>query len=123
MSNPYKEGDRVKVTFEAEVTHADPYSEGFDFKTVGLSSEHSIWAAELVSENVTVERLGPAYWPPQVGDLWDAEGDTFFIASGKFVSGYDTVYVRQSDRMSWDSALLLKGRAGLKLTYRKGLTV
>lgn len=86
MNTPeLKKGDRARVTIDGIVTG---FSIGIDLVS-GSRVVHLDYAAGRRStvfvqdeQDVTVERLAPAEWPPRPGDLWrDKHGDLWFFYS------------------------------------------
>jgi hypothetical protein len=71
----YKAGRRVKVEFEGTVTAAgDDYlrvrQEGRPFSATGVT---------IAVEHATITLADPPDWPPQVGDIWEAEGQEYYV--------------------------------------------
>lgn len=70
----FKKGQRVKVEYEGVV-------DWFDGEALQLSRDDSRKVSRLVrvdTFNTKVTLLDPADWPPQVGDIWEAEGKEYY---------------------------------------------
>ena len=80
----FKKGERVRVVIEGEV---NTYSKGGGlyeaiYVTTGNGYEcHYVLLGIAGSPKgtVSVERLDPAGWPPQVGDIWEADGREYCV--------------------------------------------
>ncbi|MFG2054798.1 hypothetical protein ACGFI9_12275 [Micromonospora sp. NPDC048930] len=67
-------GDQVNVTIRFAEVKSPPAAGWLTVRFGGLDHE-----LPLSDEDVAVERVAPAEWPPEVGDLWrDADGDLWF---------------------------------------------
>lgn len=77
-SEAVKKGNRVRVTFEAVVydEKVTRHASCHQLHTDGAFS-HFVYMAD---PNVKVERIfkDAPYWPPVVGDIWEADGVEFF---------------------------------------------
>jgi hypothetical protein len=86
-------GQRVKVEFEG-VVHITPEGERMVYVNAGRDN-YTAWVP--VS---TVTQLDPDHWPPQVGDIWEADGHEYMIRDARSASattrrnvGYDKGYL------------------------------
>jgi hypothetical protein len=66
----YRKGQRVKVEFEGVVVDSEDSSLVLDRGMAGVRHHLSLKAG------VKVTLLDPPDWPPQVGDIWEAERET-----------------------------------------------
>jgi hypothetical protein len=74
---PFKVGDRVRVT--GTVTEA--YYEG-QWLMVKFGNGYP-GSINLSEKGIDLENLGPADpadWPPQVGDIWEADGVEYYVS-------------------------------------------
>jgi hypothetical protein len=79
----FKKGQRVRVEFEGIV-------DWFDGEVLQLSSDIPRESHRLVKVdtfNTKVTPAGPADWPPQVGDIWEAEGEEYYACDDAFGDG------------------------------------
>jgi hypothetical protein len=68
----YQKGQRVKVELEGTVQSLDGaglYVAADKDKTYA----HWVWV-----DHATITPLDPADWPPQPGDIWEADGEEWF---------------------------------------------
>lgn len=75
----FKPGEIVDITIKgARVDGWVPETSELTVEsTADANSE--LTAFDLTSDQITVERVAPAEWPPRPGDLWrDREGDVWF---------------------------------------------
>lgn len=68
----FKAGQRVKVEYEGTVVvvHHEP-----KLAYVIQRGGRNAW---MYPEHSTITLLDPADWPPQVGDIWEANGQEWF---------------------------------------------
>jgi hypothetical protein len=67
-------GTRVHVEFDG-VVHKG-YGDVHPLH-VAVSDGGSLHHLHLMSDNVTV--IPPADWPPQIGDIWEADGHEYYV--------------------------------------------
>jgi hypothetical protein len=74
--NDYRPGERVRVTIEAP-------SKGTVMDVLHLALASGTEVEIPLEDDVAIERINPAEWPPQPGDLWrDRHGSTWFAFWG-----------------------------------------
>ncbi len=76
----YTPGEIVDITIKGVRVqcHTDEDTLEFEY-TTELGTVEGVVAVDCA--NVTVERVAPAEWPPQTGDLWrDQRGNVWFAA-------------------------------------------
>ena len=73
MEWSFRPGQRVHVEFDAEVASKQPYTT--------LVHLYSNSGALLVVNAKDVTPLDPENWPPQIGDIWEANGREYFARS------------------------------------------
>jgi hypothetical protein len=66
-----KPGDRVHVEFDAEVRHTLN-----DYIELASDGVNFLLRPEHISLKIT--RNDPENWPPQAGDVWEADGKVWF---------------------------------------------
>jgi hypothetical protein len=96
----FKEGQRVKVEFEGVIL--DTYSYDGCVKLLDDGAKEDGWNhyVYLNSPAVKVTLADPKDWPPQVGDIWEAEGREYFIqesmSRGMVIRPDDTMHTALS---------------------------
>jgi len=88
----YKVGDKITVTFTGKICEMGSHDMCAKVTDDGeCSFNHYVY---LDSPAVEVTRADPANWPPQVGDIWEAEGQEYYVRSsrryhdGVFIGSY-----------------------------------
>ena len=77
----YKVGDKITVTFTGTIYETDSHDMCAKVADDGeFSYNHYVY---LESPGVEVTRADPANWPPQVGDIWEAEGQEYYVRVSK----------------------------------------
>jgi hypothetical protein len=71
----FKKGLRVKVEIEGIVESTSSYHGCADIRD-NRGYAHFIC---VTSDAVTVTPTDPPDWPPQVGDIWEAEGTEYYV--------------------------------------------
>lgn len=73
----YKVGQRVKVEYEGEITSLKSFNSCMRIRT---EKGYSHYVCVLSDENsgVKITPSDPAGWPPQMGDIWEADGREYF---------------------------------------------
>lgn len=83
-------GDKVHVEFDAVVTENGTSGRDRMFtqtlkevtdKPGYVGTVHYVYLHE---DNATVVEAEPASWPPQIGDVWEANGDEYFVYNAIF---------------------------------------
>jgi acetyl-CoA acetyltransferase len=103
MSEPFRNAELVTVTIAvAEVVRVET-DEGERYLCVQTTEGVQIMVP-LDSKAVTVQRLAPPEWPPQVGDLWrDKHGDLWFAYIQPLTSDSapDRIFMRTATGGRW----------------------
>jgi hypothetical protein len=94
----YRKGQRVKVEFEGTVAcvfqdgiHLGVYQDGAISMGSGIS---------VLIPATSITLLDPPDWPPQEGDIWEAEGREYFVRANADYDCKDrTVQVREDGRL------------------------
>lgn len=91
MSEKFVVGEYVDITIRnAQITRVTPMNHGapvlhVQYRGATLADELVLRAS---SEAVAVERVAPAEWPPQPGDLWrDRDGSLWFAFQVEHMNG------------------------------------
>jgi hypothetical protein len=97
MSHP-KPGQRVRVEFDGTVTRIEDgwlVVEQDEYPCF----EHQLWLPVSGDQQPVYTQLDPAFWPPQIGDIWEAGGFEYMIRDARSASvttrrtvGYDKGY-------------------------------
>lgn len=125
MSETFEIGELVDITIRgAKVVNTYPIRrDGCDMGTVLVAEytdgEHRNVAVGLSAPSVTVERVAPAEWPPQPGDLWrDKHEDLWFVFADPTATG--ALHMRTADgkRSSLGHEGQIKNNAPWRLVYR-----
>jgi hypothetical protein len=117
-------GTRVRVTFEGEFVRQGP--------ATGLIAVRNDKTGKVdYVDSVQVTQIEPNFWPPQVGDIWEAAGHEYMIRDARSASnttrrsvGYDVGFLLVSPLDA--TAPSLRGRldelqaANPKLIRRRG---
>jgi hypothetical protein len=115
----FKKGERVRVVIEGSVK---TYNEAGGVEALYVTTGNGIdthyvhlGIAGSPMGTVSVESLDPANWPPQVGDIWEAEGREWFAQSslsrGVVLRGEDTGYAAlELDRFKGLNPVLVRRR-------------
>lgn len=74
----YKEGQRIHVEFDGTVTGQS----GSIVYVTHDTEKMGGYEFEVHSDSVTL--LDPAGWPPQVGDIWEAEGREYYVRKNEY---------------------------------------
>lgn len=118
MTAQYEPGERVRIGIDAEVVAAgDP-----SLEVVYRGGDGQAYALYLRSDApaLTVERVAPKEWPPQVDDVWRAANGTKYWADGYSAhSGMDEPRMVGGGRGFWPDELLAEA-GPLTLVYREG---
>ncbi|TVZ01247.1 hypothetical protein EAS64_33755 [Trebonia kvetii] len=72
MEEKFKAGQRVHVEYDGEVVFVSGAFALFEVK--GPDGRNHTYG-----EGVTITLADPENWPPQAGDIWEAEGMEYFI--------------------------------------------
>ena len=64
--------------------------------TVNYDNEDGSFDVEIAGTDKTIEYIPSRFletndWPPQVGDIWEVNGDEYFVRKAR--RGYDGVYI------------------------------
>lgn len=83
----FKVGDKVHVEFDAVVTGDLDFTKGrlcaWPVRQIsGEPYDHATHYVYLSASNATLIETDPAYWPPQSGDIWEANGAEYFVIAG-----------------------------------------
>ena len=110
MTQTYKIGDRVRVEFEGLVTCTDVTFLGRFGHSVEVTRSNG-YRHSVKPEDVK-EVLGPENWPPQIGDIWEADGTEYFIRRNTveedevvIVPDYDSVSAIYTDEIDYFKSL------------------
>jgi hypothetical protein len=95
----YRKGQRVKVQFEGVIIKG---SEASNYVTVGqLDGQFGLPHGDRVTVHCEmVTRLEPENWPPQVGDVWTANGLEWFAR--QHLAGGIAAMVPEDGAPAWD---------------------
>ena len=97
-------GELVTITIKAATVLAvDTDQDGYRDLAVETADDRrlALVTVPLDHQAVTVERLAPADWPPQPGDLWrDKHGDLWFTYLGHD-DGSAQIMMRTADGLRW----------------------
>lgn len=74
----YKKGQRVKVELEGEIRNPDSYN-GCAWIVAGDGEYSHYVYLDSSTAGVKVTLADPEDWPPQVGDIWEADGKEWFV--------------------------------------------
>jgi hypothetical protein len=115
----FRPGEIVDITIKgARVQRCEDDSLEYEYRTE-LGSFEAVVAVD--SPGVTVERVAPAEWPPQPGDLWrDKIGETWFAFRDKGVSLMVPSYPVNASRGGRNPDTVLEKLCPLTLVYREG---
>lgn len=72
--NEFKKGQRVHVEFDAEIVSVG------NTCLVVHHGGHNSWVSPSTTK---VTLANPVDWPPQVGDIWEAEGQEYYAEEWK----------------------------------------
>jgi hypothetical protein len=75
----FKRGQRIRVVMESTVERV--YSDGRITFYAPASGFREYVTVDTVDDTlgVLVEVMDPPNWPPQVGDVWEADGKDFYV--------------------------------------------
>jgi hypothetical protein len=77
----YKKGQRVRVEYEGTIETVLKGSDGPQTALyVHVYGAHKDKSNYVYPKHAKVTLLDPPDWPPQVGDIWEAEGREWFCA-------------------------------------------
>jgi hypothetical protein len=93
----YKKGQKIRVSFETTVDRAEsrptpPGGHGFNFYTPG-GTYIFVSPDQESFDKYTIEILDPENWPPQIGDVWEAEGADYYAKA----YGYKNIHIGRFD--------------------------
>jgi hypothetical protein len=114
----YKAGQRVKVEYEGTVAFA--FSDG---RHIGIYQDGAVGTGsgtQVLVKTAIVTLLDPPDWPPRVGDIWEAQGQEYYVRR-KFarMDGYAIESFTSAER--WIGETLDEFRAiSPKLLRRRG---
>jgi hypothetical protein len=92
MMTEFKAGQRVKVEFGGTLKYLD--DETMEIRT---DDDYFYYIAPGREPGITITPLDPENWPPQVGDIWEADGGEFLAR--KSVAGRDAIVCIPVDEM------------------------
>ncbi|WP_431728645.1 hypothetical protein [Verrucosispora sp. TAA-831] len=118
----FKPGELVDITIRQAKVIADG-----GVLTVTYDEQHNERIDVMRGNRVTVERVAPADWPPEVGDVWrDRENVLWFISLREVGDDFRTekVFTPSSTRAvnrytSYQADRLLADRGPLTLVHRE----
>lgn len=90
----FVKGQRVHVEFDGVVCEPDGGTDPENWIGVrnndgmGLGYIHHFWRS---SEDGEITPLVPVSWPPRVGDIWEADGNEYFVRPHSSLRRDDTV--------------------------------
>lgn len=121
-------GDRIHIEFDATVESLVNVNGGSGDKSYHLGAcaivsddrgtQHAIYtgAAPRIAKVIA-----PKNWPPKVGDVWEADGTSWFccesVLGGHPIMRPETFTAGNSATVCLDE---FKSKRGVKLVYRKG---
>lgn len=128
MSETFKAGELVDLTIRgAKVVnsypiHADGKTDVIVLAEYGQGDHRNV-SVNLSAASVTVERVAPAEWPPQPGDLWrDKHDELWFAFTVPTDTVKDSVRMRAAKSGRWCDymAVQIQDNAPWALVYREG---
>lgn len=118
----HQPGDMVDITVRrarVNATRNGPFTM-LSYEVDGITSSVPL------TENVTVERIVPAEWPPRAGDLWrDKHGELWFIHKTPYTGAAEHELMgRTTSGLRWTEDVddLLVVNAPLDLVHREEVT-
>lgn len=75
----YRIGDRITVTFTGTIKSFDGYC---GCANIREDNGHNHYVF-LGSPDVEGTRVNPDNWPPQAGDIWEAEGNEYYVRQSR----------------------------------------
>lgn len=73
----FVKGDVAHVEFDGTVVNPDNDYDGF-YNMVQIKDSDGLTHFVYLNSNAIV-RTGPAWWPPQAGDIWEADGGEYYV--------------------------------------------
>lgn len=107
----FKEGQRVRVELEGEIVVVHPRADhessrdSYVIRPVRhLPAGGTFWT---YAEHLTL--LDPPDWPPQVGDIWEADGEEWFAGQSEPL-GFGELVLTAASTRHWLGLGSFKGR-------------
>ena len=109
----FRRGDTVKVSHEGTYQSK---TEGGTYMVVDASGCGHDYSADA---GVTLTLVGPQYWPPQAGAVWQTEKGTVYMAQHMYTASEVRMYAANGTAANVRPAALTKYNPVLR--YRQGM--
>jgi hypothetical protein len=116
----FKHGQRVHVEFDAVIDHVHYHGRLDEPQLVEVKREGNHYTNSVRLEDVTLAE--PKDWPPEAGDIWEADGMEYFVRESRRNSGnlsVSSVSAEGNDYFSYEIGTHFKA-LDPKLVRRRG---